>query len=45
MKAILFCQNAYAFGILAPIRDVLQKENYEILWFITPKLLDAFRCT
>ncbi len=42
MKAILFCQNAYAFGILAPIRDVLQKENHEILWFITPKLLDAF---
>ena len=42
MKAILFCQNAYAFGILAPIRDVLQKENHEIIWFITPKLLDAF---
>ncbi|MFW2377892.1 MAG: CDP-glycerol--glycerophosphate glycerophosphotransferase, partial [Cellulophaga baltica] len=42
MKTILFCQNAYAFGILAPIRDVLQKENHEYIWFIAPKLLDTF---
>ena len=25
MKVILFCQNAYAFGIMKPISDVLKK--------------------
>ena len=42
MKVILFCQNAYSFGILAPIRDVLQKRNYPYLWYISEKLLDSF---
>ena len=42
MKVILFCQNAYAFGIMAPIRDRLQAESHEYLWYITKKLLDVF---
>ncbi len=42
MKVILFCQNAYAFGILAPIRDVLEKEKLQYLWYITSKLLETF---
>ena len=42
MKIILFCQNAYAFGILAPIRDVLLEQEHEFLWYISGKLLDNF---
>lgn len=42
MKAILFCQNAYAFGILAPVRDVLNTANHEYLWYIPEKLLAIF---
>jgi len=42
MKVILFCQNAYAFGILAPIRDVLKTENNAYIWYIQPKLLAGF---
>ena len=40
MKTILFCQNAYAFGILEPIMQVLKEKNYEYLWFVK-KPLDA----
>ena len=42
MKIILFCQNAYAFGILAPIRDVLLEQEHEFLWYISGKLLVNF---
>lgn len=42
MKVILFCQNAYAFGILAPIRDVLIEQGHPFLWYISGKLLDNF---
>ena len=42
MKVILFCQNAYAFGILAPIRDELVKQEASFLWYINKKLLDVF---
>lgn len=42
MKAILFCQNAYAFGILAPIRDILRTVDHKYLWYIPEKLLSAF---
>lgn len=42
MKVILFCQNAYAFGILAPIRDELVRQGTSFLWYIDKKLLDVF---
>ena len=42
MKVILFCQNAYAFGILAPIRDELVKQDASFLWYVDKKLLDIF---
>ncbi|MCM4165608.1 MULTISPECIES: CDP-glycerol glycerophosphotransferase family protein [unclassified Arenibacter] len=42
MKVILFCQNAYAFGILVPIRDVLIEQGHGFLWYISGKLLDNF---
>ena len=42
MKFILFCQNAYAFGIMAPIRDVLLAQEEDYLWYISKKLLSKF---
>jgi len=42
MKVILFCQNAYAFGIMAPIRDLLKTPSYEYLWYFPNKLLNVF---
>ena len=45
MKFILFCQNAYAFGILAPIRDALAKQNEDFLWYVPEKLLSKFKFT
>lgn len=42
MKVILFCQNAYAFGIMAPIRELMKTPFYEYLWYFPNKLLDAF---
>jgi len=38
MKTVLFCQNAYAFGILEPIMRVLNENNYEYLWFVKESL-------
>lgn len=42
MKVILFCQNAYAFGIMKPIRDVLKKDKHPYIWYIKPKLKELF---
>lgn len=42
MKVILFCQNAYAFGIMKPIRDLIQTPHYEYVWFIPQKLIESF---
>ena len=42
MKVILFCQNAYAFGIMKPIRDVLINQGHSYIWYITPRLKDLF---
>jgi len=42
MKAILFCQNNYAFGILEPIKQVLESKNDEYIWFIKEKIYRDF---
>ncbi len=42
MKCILFCENFYAFGILSPLRDELEKNNFDYLWYISPKLQKEF---
>lgn len=42
MKVILFCQNAYAFGIMKPLRDEIKRRGYTYTWFITPKLKSIF---
>ncbi len=42
MKVILFCQHAYAFGILEPIADVLKEKSQEYIWFTTKELTPHF---
>ncbi len=42
MKFILFCQNAYAFGIMSPIRDELVKRGSQYIWFVSKKLVQKF---
>ena len=42
MKFILFCQNAYAFGIMSPIRDELVKRGSQYIWFVSQKLVQKF---
>lgn len=42
MKFIIFCQNAYSFGIMAPIRDILSKQSEDFIWYLSPKLLHKF---
>jgi len=34
MKAVLFCINPYAFGILKPLHDELVKQGSTVLWYI-----------
>lgn len=42
MKAVLFCANPYAFGILEPLWRELQHRNYEVLWFVPERILPGF---
>jgi CDP-ribitol ribitolphosphotransferase len=41
-KCILFCENHYAFGILAPIKTELKNKGYDVLWYISEKLKHKF---
>ncbi len=42
MKVTLFCKNAYAFGILKPLYDELEKKNHEVLWYVASKIYNKF---
>jgi len=42
MKVILFCQNNYAYGILNPIKKVLESHGDDYIWFISEKLANDF---
>ena len=42
MKFVLFCQNAYAFGIMEPIMQVLKEKDNDFLWFLTENLRQTF---
>ncbi len=42
MKVILFCQNNYAYGILEPIKRVLESQGDDYIWFIKEKLVYDF---
>lgn len=43
MRAVLFCVNPYAFGILKPLHDELTQQQHEVLWFIPDTIRDQFR--
>lgn len=45
MKFILFCENPYAFGVLAPLRDVLKQKGYDFLWYLSEKACPEFPFT
>ena len=42
MKFILFCENPYAFDVLAPLRNVLKQKGYDFLWYLSEKLCSEF---
>lgn len=42
MKAVLFCANPYAFGILEPLWRELKKRQYEILWYLPFRMAHLF---
>jgi hypothetical protein len=42
MKALLFCQNPYAFGILEPLGCELKKRGDDILWYVPEKIISQF---
>jgi len=42
MKATLFCQNPYAYGILEPLCEELLGQGHRVVWFITPNLENDF---
>ena len=42
MKCILFCENPYAFGILAPLRNQLQERGDSFIWYIDKNLSQDF---
>ena len=42
MKVILFCQNNYAFGILEPIKQVLESNKDQYIWYIKEKIYNDF---
>lgn len=42
MKAILFCANPYAFGILKPLHDELLAQGRDVLWYVPDKISKSF---
>lgn len=42
MKTILFCNLPYAFSILKPIAEVLQKREDSYIWYIPKSILSKF---
>lgn len=42
MKAILFCINPYAFGILKPLHDELIRTNHQTIWFVPDRIKPNF---
>ena len=42
MRALLFCRNPYAFGILKPLSDRLIAEGHKILWYLPVHLTESF---
>jgi CDP-ribitol ribitolphosphotransferase len=42
MKAVLFCANPYAFGILGPLYEALKQQGHETLWYVPAKIVSSF---
>ena len=42
MRAILFCVNPYAFGILKPLHDQLAHNGSQILWYVPTSIQKDF---
>lgn len=42
MKFILFCLNNYAFSILEPIKVILEEKKHDYIWYVSPKIINAF---
>lgn len=42
MKALLFCQNPYAFGILGPISEQLAERGDKLLWYIPDRIVASY---
>lgn len=42
MKFILFCKNNYAFGILNPIKTVLEDKKQSYIWYVSSKIEKDF---
>ena len=42
MKTVLFCVNAYSFGILEPIMMVLKERKDDYLWYVKDTILEKF---
>ncbi len=42
MRCILFCENPYAFGILAPLRSQLLERGDSFIWYISKHLAADF---
>jgi hypothetical protein len=38
MKAVLFCKNPYAFGIMLPLFKELKAQQHEMIWYIPDEL-------
>jgi len=42
MKTILFCNLPYAFSILKPLADELERQGDDYLWYLDSSLIDIF---
>ena len=42
MKFILFCNLPYAFSILKPLEEEIQKRGFESLWFLPENIIELF---
>jgi CDP-ribitol ribitolphosphotransferase / teichoic acid ribitol-phosphate polymerase len=42
MRAVLFCANPYAFGILEPLHHELKSRSADVIWFVPERLVTGF---
>ncbi len=42
MRVVLFCNLPYAFSILKPLQDELEKRGFEYIWYVSKELITSF---